>query len=141
MKYVIDSSVAFKWVVTEIDSDKALRLLADYDNAVHELLAPDLFTTEIANALASAEKSGRIQPGQAAAFLTDIINNSPVIHEAMLVLDRALEICLATRHSVYDCIYVALAEREGCELVTADDKLVKNLQPSFPFILALSSLP
>ena len=65
MKYVIDSSVAFKWVVTEIDSDKALRLLADYQNAAHELLAPDLFPTEIGNALASAEKSGRIQRGEA----------------------------------------------------------------------------
>src|SRR5437764_5957293 len=25
------------------------------------------------------------------------------------------------RQSVYDCLYVALAERESCELVTADD--------------------
>jgi hypothetical protein len=33
------------------------------------------------------------------------------------------------------------AEREHCELVTADDKLVKNLQTSFPFIKSLSSLP
>jgi predicted nucleic acid-binding protein len=141
MKYVIDSSVAFKWAVTEIDSDKALRLLADYQNAVHELLAPDLFATEIANALASAEKSGRIQPGEATAFLTDIINNAPVLHPTILVLDRALDICLAATHAVYDCVYIAFAEREGCELVTADDKLVKNLLPSFPFIVPLSALP
>jgi predicted nucleic acid-binding protein len=45
------------------------------------------------------------------------------------------------RHSVYDCLYVALAEREKCELVTADDKLIKNLTPQFPFIVPLSSLP
>ena len=43
--------------------------------------------------------------------------------------------------SVYDAIYVALAERESCELVTADDKLVKNLQPQFPFIRSLASMP
>lgn len=42
---------------------------------------------------------------------------------------------------VYDCIYVALAEREGCDLVTADDRMFKNLQPRFPFILSLASLP
>ncbi len=141
MKYVIDSSVSFKWAVTEIDSDKALRMLTDYQNAVHELLAPDLLVTEIANALASAEKSGRIQAGEAAAFLTDIINNAPVLHPTIAVLNRALEICLAATHSVYDCVYVALAEREVCKLVTADDKLVKNLQLSFPFIVPLSSLP
>ncbi len=41
----------------------------------------------------------------------------------------------------YDCLYVAMAEREQCELVTADDKLVRNLQPQFPFIASLVSLP
>jgi hypothetical protein len=37
-------------------------------------------------------------------------------------------------------LYVALAEREGIELVTADDKLIKNLQATFPFIVSLASL-
>jgi predicted nucleic acid-binding protein len=39
------------------------------------------------------------------------------------------------------CLYVALAERERCELVTADDKLVRNLQPTFPFVRPLAALP
>ena len=43
--------------------------------------------------------------------------------------------------SVYDCLYVALAEQEKCDLVTADDRLVRTLQSQFPFIVALSSLP
>jgi predicted nucleic acid-binding protein len=42
---------------------------------------------------------------------------------------------------VYDCLYLALAEREGCELVTADDKLVKSLQARFRFILPLALVP
>ena len=37
MKRVVDSSVAFKWEVTEADSDQALRLRDDYRNAVIEL--------------------------------------------------------------------------------------------------------
>ena len=56
MKYVIDTSVGFKWVVTEIDSDKATRLRDDFNNAIHDLLAPDFFPTEIANALAVADE-------------------------------------------------------------------------------------
>ena len=35
---------------------------------------------------------------------------------------------------MYDCIYVALAEREQCELVTSDARLVKNM-PEFPILL------
>jgi len=38
MRYVIDSSVAFKWVVREVDSDKADRLRDDFRNAIHDLL-------------------------------------------------------------------------------------------------------
>ena len=37
-------------------------------------------------------------------------------------------------------MYVALAERENCELVTADTRLY-NLQPYFPFVTSLASLP
>ena len=44
------------------------------------------------------------------------------------------------RQGVYDCLYVALAETEGC-VVTADDKLIKKLQGRFPFIVALSTFP
>lgn len=39
------------------------------------------------------------------------------------------------------CLYVALAEREGCQLVTADVRLVSSLHTLFPFIVALASLP
>ena len=45
------------------------------------------------------------------------------------------------RVALYDCLYVALAEREHCELVTADARLLNNLRPHFPFILDLASLP
>ena len=51
MKYVLDASVALKWVLTEADSPKALALRDDFRKQVHELLAPDLFPIELAHAL------------------------------------------------------------------------------------------
>ncbi len=75
MKYVLDSSVALKWVLPEADSAKAIRLRDDYKNGIHELLAPDIFTPEIANGLASAERQGRIKTGESAVFLLDIIRS------------------------------------------------------------------
>ena len=57
------------------------------------------------------------------------------------LLPRAYAVSSRMRVGVYDCLYVALAEREGCPFITSDDKLVKNLQPSFPFIVALSTMP
>jgi hypothetical protein len=34
-----------------------------------------------------------------------------------------------------------LAEREACELLTAEDRLVRTLQSIYPFITSLMSLP
>jgi len=60
MKYVIDSSVALKWVLPEPDSAKAIQLRNDFHHAVHELLAPDVFPIEIGHALTKAERQLRI---------------------------------------------------------------------------------
>ena len=67
MKIVIDSSVTIKWVLTEPDSDKALRLRDDLRKSVHELLSPDIFTVEASHALTRAERQLRIPMGQARA--------------------------------------------------------------------------
>ena len=141
MKYVIDASVALKWVLPELYSDKAIRLRDDFQAAIHELLSPDIFSLEVANTLARAERNALIPPGDADLLLAVVHSSSPQLLPHQPILRRALAIATAARHGVYDCVYVALAEREGCEMVTADDKLIKRLGASFPFIVSLSSLP
>ncbi len=49
MKYVLDASVAVKWVLPEPDTVNALR--DAYRNGIHELIAPDIFPVEVAHAL------------------------------------------------------------------------------------------
>ena len=56
-------------------------------------------------------------------------------------MPRAYALSSALQIGVYDCIYVAVAEREGCELITADSRLVNRLQTQFPFIKALAAFP
>jgi predicted nucleic acid-binding protein len=141
MKYTLDSSTAFKWYVAEADSDKALRLRDDARAGLHRLIAPDLFPTEVANALWVAERRGRVAPGESQVHLAALLTELPVIASAAPLLLRATAIAAASRHSVYDCLYVALAESEACELVTADDQLVRNLGPRFSFIVPLAALP
>jgi hypothetical protein len=45
MTYVLDACVALKWVLVEPDSAKARQLRDEFRNAIHELIAPDSFTT------------------------------------------------------------------------------------------------
>jgi predicted nucleic acid-binding protein len=141
MKYVLDSSVALKWVLPEADSVKAIRLRDDYKNGLHQLLAPDIFLSEIANALAAAERQGRIKTGESAIFLHDVIRAAPMLYPSAPLPLRAMALAIATRRAVYDCIYLTLAEAEGCELVTADDQFARGLRPSYPFIVSLVALP
>ena len=141
MKYVLDTSVAAKWVLTEADSDKARNLRDEYSRAIHELLAPDVFSVEIAHALTRAERQKRITAGEAIILWSDVLTTPPQLIRHRPLLPRAIAISSAARIGVYDCLYVALAERENCEFVTADDKLIKNLQGQFPFLVSLASLP
>jgi predicted nucleic acid-binding protein len=138
MRLVLDASVAMKWVLTEADSAKALAVRADYQNQTHELLTPDIFPVEIAHGLAKAERRGIVPQGDADKLLTNVLSTPPQLHSHLPLLKRALEIASQARHGVYDCLYIALAEREGCDLLTADESLVRKL-PGSP-ILLLSSL-
>ncbi len=136
MKYVLDSNVGLKWGLPEPDSPKAKQLRDDVQQGVHELLSPNVFEVEIAHALTRAERQRKIAVGQAGILWADIMSTPPRQEQAGPHIPRAIAISSAMRVGVYDCLYVALAEREACELLTDDDKLVKNLQPRFPFIVA-----
>jgi predicted nucleic acid-binding protein len=141
VKYVIDSSVAVKWELSETDSDKADSLRNDFRKGVHEFLSLDIFMVEAAHALTRAERQRRILVGQARKLFLDVLTTPPIFFPFHPLMLRAIDISSKMRIGVYDCCYVALAEREQCEFVTADTTLVKNLQSTFPFILSLASIP
>src|SRR5262245_10600563 len=84
---------------------------------------------------------GEDQAGRGGPFFNHFLSALPPLVAAVPLLPRALELAKQFRQTVYDCLYVALAEREGYELVSADDKLVKAVQPTLPFVIPLSSLP
>ncbi len=141
MKYVLDASVAAKWVLREVHSDKAIRLRAAFQAAIHELLAPEVFPGEVGHTLTRAERQARITVGQALQLWSDVMTTPPRLVAFLPLTHRAIVLSSQTRIGVFDCLYVALAERESCELVTADARLINNLQRQFPFIVDLSSMP
>jgi predicted nucleic acid-binding protein len=141
MRYVLDASVAFKWFVHESDSPKALRLRADFGASVHELLAPDFFPQELAHALTRAERRGRIPVGDAARYWADAMTTPPVLIPSLGLMARAITLSSTMRVGVFDCVYVTLAERERCEFVTADDRLLRSLQPHITFVRSLTGMP
>jgi predicted nucleic acid-binding protein len=139
MKYVLDSSVGLKTVLPEADSSAAIALCVAFQQAIHDLLAPDVFPLEAAHALAKAERKRLLIVGEASLLFDDL--PLPDLCPSLPLVPRALEIASQARIGVYDCLYVALAEREQCELITADQRLFNALHGRFPFIVDLASLP
>jgi predicted nucleic acid-binding protein len=122
MSVVVDASVAVKWVTPETLSEHADRLLAR-DEA---LLAPDLLLVEAANALWKKATRGEISPREAARAL-DLLRGSGVdLRPTSPLLARAMEVARLLDHPVYDCVYLALAERERATVVTADARLLQQ---------------
>lgn len=140
MKYVLDASVALKWVLSEPDTPAAIKLRDEFARNLHELIAPDTFLAEVAHALTKAERRGLITAGQASVLVGDILTTRPDLHSFIPLLARAVDLATQARIGVYDCLYVALADREQCTLVTADQRLVNTFQAQFPIVL-LSTLP
>src|SRR5262249_36566860 len=120
---------------------KARRLRTEFQNQIHVLIAPDVFPAEVAHGLAKAERRGVIPQGDADRLLTNVLSTPPHFHPYLPLLKRALDIASPARLGVYDCLSVGLAEREGWALLTAHDRLVRALHPTFPFIRALAPLP
>ncbi len=141
MKWVLDSNIGVKWLLQEDQSDKARVVREGYLRGLHELLAPDIFTVECAHAFTRAQRQGRVTKAEVNAFMADLLTTLPQFHRHQPLLPRAIEISIQVRHGVYDCLYIALAEREGCGLLTADTKVLLKLRGTFPFISDLASLP
>jgi predicted nucleic acid-binding protein len=138
-RLVLDASVALKMIfVSEKDSPLAVSLQNDFRNQLTQLIAPDVLPAEMGHALMRAEQRGIIRKGQGRDLFLDFIDPCPQLFPYGDLYDRAMEIASDFRIGFYDALYVALAEQEACELVTADDRLL-NALPGFPLV-ALSTL-
>jgi predicted nucleic acid-binding protein len=117
---VIDASVAAKWVLPEAESDRAEALHVTGE----PLVAPTLVLAEIGNAVWKRALQGALTPLQAIDAVTTASGLFTSLVAMEVLARRATEIAIGLRHPVYDCFYLALAERERCTLVTADARLI-----------------
>jgi predicted nucleic acid-binding protein len=122
---VVDASVALKWFLSEEpDADRALAVVRDGI----PLIAPDLVIVEVCNAAWRSARLGRISPAQMGAIASSLPRFFDGLVGAATLAPRAVAIAGELDHSVYDCLYVALAEAEQATLVTADAQLVGKLR-------------
>lgn len=124
--FVLDSSVAVSWVIPEAATDPAIALRESVSSGRHDIIAPETFASEVAHALTKAERRKIIPEGDALKHLMDILESGPILVPFLSLLSRAVEISSATRIAVGDCLFIALSEERGCDLITADLRLLNS---------------
>jgi predicted nucleic acid-binding protein len=120
---VVDPSVALCWFATEKETAFANRLIA----AAVDLVAPLLILVELANGLRKKTRRGEMTANLAYSGLREIWRFVPQIADLSDLAEPAMALARELDHSVYDCVYLALARRRGATLVTQDQKMVARL--------------
>ena len=119
--FVLDASVVASWCFPDEfapNAEAALRRIAR-----ETALAPTLLWFELRNVLLMGERRNRLSEAQTTSFLK-------YIGELPVEVDRdpddgvVLSLARAYRLSVYDAVYLELAQRKGLPLATLDNALM-----------------
>jgi predicted nucleic acid-binding protein len=104
---------------------------------VAERHAPDLIVAEVANVAWKKATRGELTGDHARLICASLRRYFVVLHRSETLVDRAIDIALRLRHPIYDCLYLACAERAGGRLVTLDQKLLAAIEGTAHALLAV----
>lgn len=125
-RFVVDACVAAKWIVSEEQSPAAL----DFLSRNHTLVVPDLFFPEVGSVLRKKCRRGELSDEDAEAALGYLLAIPLEAYSAQPLMAQAFSFSGRWACSVYDAVYLALADRQACPMVTCDDKFIQAMQGS-----------
>ena len=126
--FVVDASVLVKWFLheKEADRDRALALREFHISGRSTLFIPQLALLEVLNAVRFSPKADEEDGEMALETLHDLhLETRPA---ELDLLRKANAISWGYKITIYDALYVGLAEQVGHPLITADEVMVKKLK-------------
>lgn len=121
--YVIDASVAIKWFIPEIYSDVALHA----SRIQAPLHVPAFIQLEVGSVLAKKIRRNELTRNEGDVILKEFRQLPLQYHSDERLFHAGYALALATHQSLYDCLYLALAETIDGAVITADRKFFLTL--------------
>lgn len=87
----------------------------------HTLHAPELMPLEVASVFRGLVRAGEVDAAEVPRFFTDLANLGVELYEHLPLLGRVFD--LRANATVYDAVYLALAEALDAPVLTCDGKL------------------
>jgi predicted nucleic acid-binding protein len=126
---VVDASALIRIFVPDGPRpDGFVRFLRGVERGLNKAIAPELLVAEAANLINKKRRLGELSDDESVELLSDLLSVPIRLFSHKPVLSRAFEIAREHKLTVYDTLYVALAEEQGAELFTADERLLQIAQ-------------
>ncbi len=120
MRIVLDASAAAN-IILRTDLAPALIERLGQGRLV---IAPSLFHSEIANTLWKYVRCGDLSKDTALARYAEAVGLVDAFEADEALATEALSAAIRYNHPVYDLLYVILARRHGCRVLTVDKRLI-----------------
>ncbi|MHA2405034.1 MAG: type II toxin-antitoxin system VapC family toxin [Candidatus Kariarchaeaceae archaeon] len=125
-KYVLDASVIIKWYVNEVHSADALRIRDSFVQGIINLNVPDLAFYEV---LSGLRYSHLFSTDELISISSSLIEYGITIHQWDTENGKlAIQYALASDTTIYDSIYLAVAEELECTFITSDQQFLSKIK-------------
>lgn len=121
-KKILDASILIKIFTHEDNSEKAISIIEDYESGKTNIIVPEIIFIEVLNGLKYKKQTEEILI-KANKELWNLEFKIEQLNYDLLV--KALEIALKNDLTMYDALYIAIAQLHSCPLITADKELYK----------------
>ena len=124
---VVDTSALIRLFVPDGSlPDGFDEFLRGVERGLNTAIAPELLLAEAANVINKKRKSEEFDENESDRLLSDILSVPIRLFPHQPVILRAFEMAREHNLTVYDTLYLALAEDHGAVIFSADRKLLKT---------------
>jgi len=125
-KKIIDANIAIKWFSEEKNTEAATAILNQHNKEEINIIVPELFFYEVMNVL----RFKNLEEQELNIAASELFNlQLETIPISLMIMNEAIKFSSKYNLTVYDAVYLALAEIFNAKLITEDQEIINSKHP------------